>query len=269
LRRAALAAAQNRHGLVKKALQKWRALRWLHHAEIWTHLRPLKAVFFAERALVEDPANMIAHKLLARAALAANLPQVALLSLNIVARTQSFNHATALEYAEASAKCGNTSTAAAVYGRLLKENPGDHTVARALKQLSQHPVVETAQPSPLNGQNNHHSPPNLAEDDTLIKRYEMLVIHCPNNTAVLTTLADAYVRRERYDTALVCYQRALKHAGVNAPALKQAIVETNLKKFETALHQLDLAAPDYAAKRERLQNERLAYEWRVDSHVEK
>ncbi|MGP8237334.1 MAG: tetratricopeptide repeat protein, partial [Limisphaerales bacterium] len=255
LRRAAITAAQDRRGAVKKLLQKWRALLWLHKAEIWVRLRPLKALSFAERALLEDPFNVIAHKLVARAALAANLPQIAVLSLNTVAHLRPFNHATALEYAEASAKCGDASTAAAVYGRLLKENPGDHSVARALKRLSAHPVPVASLPSEdPNGNADVPMPrpretSGLSEDDALIKRYEMLVIHCPNNTKVLTTLGDAYVRKGRFDTALVCYQRALKQAGPNAPALQKTIVETNLKKFDTALAQIRATEPDCAAKR--------------------
>jgi tetratricopeptide (TPR) repeat protein len=95
----------------------------------------------------------------------------------------------------------------------------------------------------------------------------MLVVHCPNNTQVLTTLGDAYVRKGRFDTALVCYQRALKQAGGNAPALQKTIVDTHLKKFDAELAQLKVTEPDYAAKRERLKNDRLAYEWKVDRHV--
>ncbi|MGP8238915.1 MAG: hypothetical protein ACLQVW_26365, partial [Limisphaerales bacterium] len=59
----------------------------------------------------------------------------------------------------------------------------------------------------------------------------------------------------------------LKQAGPNAPALQKTIVETNLKKFDTALAQIRATEPDCAAKRERIKNERLAYEWKVDRHA--
>jgi hypothetical protein len=48
--------------------------------------------------------------------------------------------------------------------------------------------------------------------------------------------------------------------GKNA-AIEHAIEETTLKKLDLELSQLDPKAPDYAAQRERLQNQRLEYQW--------
>jgi hypothetical protein len=48
--------------------------------------------------------------------------------------------------------------------------------------------------------------------------------------------------------------------GKNA-AIEHAIEETTLKKLDLELSQLDPKAPDYAAQRDRLQNQRLEYQW--------
>jgi tetratricopeptide (TPR) repeat protein len=264
LRRAVSSAPQKRHGMFKRIMRKSRVVRLLGEAGLFLHLRPLKGISFAEQALIEDPGNATAHKLLVKAALAAGLPQTALISLDALAGEQSFNRATALELAEASAECGDTSTAAGLYGRLLKENPHDHSVLQALKRLSSQPI---AAPNPIAEQSAGFAPPEppvkpaASTDDAIIKRYETLLVHCPNNAKVLTTLAEAYVRKTMFDKALVCYQRALKSAGGDAPALKKTIAETTLKKFDAALGKLDAGAPDYAAKRDHLENERLEYQW--------
>ena len=103
----------------------------------------------------------------------------------------------------------------------------------------------------------------LEDDDTIIKRTELLLVHCPRNTKVLETLAQAYSRKKMFDESLSFYQRALQIAGGKNAALEHAIEETTLNKFDLKLSQIDAKAPDHAAQSERMQNQRLEYQWQT------
>lgn len=64
-----------------------------------------------------------------------------------------------------------------------------------------------------------------------------------------------------FDKSLSYYRRALSIEGGEDEAIKKAISETTLKKLDAELAQLDPAAPDYAARREKIENRRLEYQW--------
>jgi hypothetical protein len=98
-------------------------------------------------------------------------------------------------------------------------------------------------------------------DDAIINRFEPLLVHGPKNIKILETLAEAYARKRMFDPALSFYQRALQIAGGKNAAIEAAITETTLKKFDAELSQLDPKAPDQAAQRERIQNQRLEFQW--------
>ena len=115
-------------------------------------------------------------------------------------------------------------------------------------------MLATALPPP-------HVQNEPAEVDAIINRFEPLLVHCPKNTKVIETLAEAYARKMLFDQSLSLYRRALEIVGGKNAAIEHAIEETTLKKLDLELNQLDPKAPDYAAQRERLQNKRLEYQW--------
>jgi len=98
-------------------------------------------------------------------------------------------------------------------------------------------------------------------DDAIIERYELLLVHCPRNTKVLEMLAEAYARKSMFDQSLSFYGRALEIVGGKNAAIEKAIEETTLKRFDQELSQIDQKAPDHADQSERLQNQRLEYQW--------
>lgn len=101
----------------------------------------------------------------------------------------------------------------------------------------------------------------VSPDDAIIERFEPLLVHCPRNTKVLEMLAEAYARKRMFDQSLSFYQRALAIAGGNNAAIEKAIEETTLKRFDLELSQIDQKAPDHAAQSERMENQRLEYQW--------
>jgi hypothetical protein len=102
-----------------------------------------------------------------------------------------------------------------------------------------------------------------AEDDEIIKRFEPLLVHCPRNSRVFKTLAGAYARKMRFAEALTLYQRALEIVGGRNAAIEMAIAETNMKKLDLALSQLDPNAPDFATESERIKRQKSEFEWRA------
>ncbi|HXR07604.1 MAG TPA: hypothetical protein VN765_09760 [Candidatus Acidoferrum sp.] len=98
-------------------------------------------------------------------------------------------------------------------------------------------------------------------DDAIIKRFELLLVHCPRNTQVLQTLAEAYARKRMFDQSLSFYRSALEIAGGKNAAIEEAIEAATLKRFDLELSQLDPKAPGQALQRERIQNRRLDYQW--------
>jgi hypothetical protein len=153
------------------------------------------------------------------------------------------------------------------------------TVLRALKKMFARHVVEETSPA----KNGHAAdqlaasavttalPPlrpqgkpvaTVSEDDAIIKRFELLLNHCPRNTKVLEMLAEAYARKRMFDQALSFYRRALAIAGGKNAAIEEAIEATTLNRFDLELSELDPKAPDQAVQREGIQNRRLDYQWR-------
>ena len=274
--RRAQRSAGGKPGFWKRIFCKGRLAPTLSEAEVLVHLQPLKTISLAEQVLNRDPGNTTAHKLLARGALAADLPRTAVLSLEALASSHPYHRGIQLELAEALARSGETSSAAAIYGLLLKDNPQDGKVMEALRRISAQSVAVQA-PTPDKGDvlegpaASAHTPVPatlVSTDDAIIQRFEPLLVHGPKNIRILKNLAEAYARKMVFDKALSYYQRALKIAGGKNIAIEAAIAQTTLKKIDWELKHLDPKAPGYAARCERMQNQRLEYQWQTmaESH---
>jgi tetratricopeptide (TPR) repeat protein len=255
LRRAAEDADSQTHGLPRKFAEFVRYSPVLTWAGIVWHFKPLRAVALLERVLAGSPGNLAAHRLMAKAARAANLPRTAVLSLETL---PSGGRGTTLQLANALVSTGDASGAAMLYGRLLKDNPDDTEVLRALKKQTGR--IINAAPEP------RASEVFVAKqgetDDEIIRRFEAMVVHCPKNAAIHQHLAEAYARKNRFDNALASYRRALQIGGGHSPAIKKAIAGTTLRQIDDEIKALDPAAPGYASRREQLQNRRLEFQWR-------
>jgi hypothetical protein len=76
-------------------------------------------------------------------------------------------------------------------------------------------------------------------------------------------LAEAYARKMMFDKSLSFYKRALEIAGGKNEAIEAAIAQTTLKKMDSELRRLDPKTPEYSAQCERIQNQRLEYQWQT------
>ena len=83
-----------------------------------------------------DPNSSAGHKLVADAALAADFPKTAILSLEILVKASPKDRELNEELAEAYARSGQNAKAEAIYTDLMRAHPNDPSLSQALKNLS-------------------------------------------------------------------------------------------------------------------------------------
>ncbi len=276
LRRAQASAGRSCKGRWNSTLRNIRLSPALTKLQVISHFQPLKSIAAAERILDQDPANKLAHEKLAGCAMRLNLPRTAALSLEVLAGEHPEHCAYKLELAEALAKNGDTSKAAMIYGQLLKEHPNDGAVQRAFQKMAatiaiaEAPaqpepqaisVTGTAMPPPPAKKETKPAPAGNGED-AIIKRFEALLAHGPNNVKFLTTLGAAYATKGMFDKSLGYYQRALSAFGGKNQHIEAAIEGVTAKKFAAELNGIDDKSPESAALREKILDKQLDYQWR-------
>ena len=235
---------------------------------------PLEALQIAEQILNSDPHSSSAHKLLADAALQADLPRTAILSLEILVKTSPKDPALWIELAEAYSRENDISKAEAAYGEVLKLRPNDPDISLAMKNLSaRRTMAEGGYDALADGSGSYRDIlKNKAEavsleqegrqvksDDVasrLILEYEARIQAEPDNLKLLRTVAELYTQKKEFDRALEYYNRIIAFEGAVDPSLEKAIMETTLRKFDHATDQLDPQAPDYNQQITRLKSER-------------
>lgn len=238
----------------------------LARGQIALRSNPLETIQITEQILNQDPRSMMAHKLLADAALAADLPRTALLSLEIVYKNSPGDRSLALRLATAAGQCGQVERAEEILSQFAAANPGDSEIAQALKDLSaRRTMVEGGYSGLEDGQGSYRD--ILKDKDqakaleqesrevkteevavNLIAEYEARLPREPKNLRLLRSLAELYSQKQDYDKSLEYYQRILDAGSGGDSSLEKAMADVRVKKFDLELSKLDPAAPDYAEK---------------------
>lgn len=239
---------------------------------------PTEAVHLAEQILRNDPANVTAHKLLAEAALALDLPRTAILSLEIALKHAPDDRALAMKLAETLSAHGQVSRAEHIYAEILRASPNDPKVSQALKNVTaQRTMTEGGFEVIAGGTGSYR---DILKDkagavaleqgnrgmksddlmDRLIIEHEARLQHEPANLALLRTLAELHSKRHRFDRAIECYQKVQSLESGGDPAVEKAIADTRVKQLEHRLEQLDPTDPNLAAERKRLVMEKLNFQ---------
>ncbi len=235
---------------------------------------PLEALAIAEQILCGDPNSTTAHKLLADAALAADLPRTALLSLEMLRRILPKDRDAAMELAEAYMRLGQAQKAEDIYVELMRLFPGDGGISQAYKQLSATRTLKEGgyealadgkgsyrdilkdkdQTLSLEQENRQFKSEDVAAK--LIEEYKERLRQDSSNLKLARQLADLYLQVKDYDRALKYYQQLLGLDGGADATLERAITETTLAKHDHALTKLDANAADYAEKSTGIKTER-------------
>lgn len=235
---------------------------------------PLEAIKTAEQVLNSDPNSVAAHKLLAEAALAAELPKTAVLSLQIVVKNAPKDHDAQKSLARAYSAAGQGEKAEQVMSELMRLRPGDLALADELKDISARKTLNEGGYEALSSGTGSYrdilknkdeavsleqEKRQVKADDVaqrMISQFEAQIAQEPDNLKVLRSLAELYSEKKRYDLALETYQRIVTKEGSTDSSLQKAIAETTIKKLDDAIARLDPSAPDAAEKLAQLKAER-------------
>jgi tetratricopeptide (TPR) repeat protein len=87
----------------------------------------------------------------------------------------------------------------------------------------------------------------------LISEYEARLEQEPRNLKLIRDIADLYTQAKDFDKAIALYNRIVEQEGLNDPSLEKAMSDTNLRKFDWQISQLDKSAADYAEQEAKLQ----------------
>jgi tetratricopeptide (TPR) repeat protein len=239
---------------------------------------PLEAISIAEQILNGDANSTGGHRLLAEAALAAEMPQTAVMSLEILYKNAPKDKEAGMKLAAALALAGDSKRAERVLEDLRGQYPNDNEIFMALKNLSARKTLnEGGYEALASGKGSYRdilkdkeqsvrleqeNRQVKAQDSTdeLMKDWETRLQAEPNNMRMLRNLAETYAQRNDFDRALSYYDRMMVVDGGNDSALARQIADLKVRRFTYALSKLDAGAPDYAEKSEQIKAERQAFQ---------
>lgn len=280
--REALRAAQFKKsagggGFFKKALGGLSSSPMVAKAQLTLRTNPLDALAACEQILNSDPANVSAHKVLAEAALASDLPRTAVLSLKIALKHSPRDREITLLLGDALATAGQIDEAETVLSDYLRAKPQDAEVAQHLKNYSArrtldeggYEKVATGEASYRDLLKDKEQAASLeqaqrevkSEDAVgrLIRENEARLEHEPGNLKLLRDTAGLHAQRNDFDRALELLQRASAAGGGADASLERLISDTTLKRFDHLVTQVDATDPEREARLEQLRAERAAF----------
>jgi len=242
------------------------------------HLRnnPQEALSDVEQVLNTDPNNLAAHKILADAAIAADFPKTAILSLEIVYKQAPRDRDVAYKLATTLVKSGQAARGEAIMSELVRQYPEDMEMFQALKDLSANRTLKEAGYEKLEGgqgsyrdvlkdekqsvslEQEHREHKSEDVNRKLIGEYEAKLIQEPTNFRLIRSIAELYAKINEFDRSLEYYQRLTSTEAAD-PSLERAMTDLKVRKLDHVMAQLDPNTADYAAQAAQLKKEKQAF----------
>jgi tetratricopeptide (TPR) repeat protein len=234
---------------------------------------PLEALKLAERILNADPGSLEAHKVLVDAALAADLPRTAQLSLEIVYKQDPRDRDVALKLARQLAGAGQGAKAEAIMSALAAAHPQDPEIARIAKDVAANRTMNEGGYAALEGGggsyrdilHNESEAVTLEQEKrdhrtadaaaNLIAEYEARLRADPRDLRALRAIAELHTEQHQFDQALACYER-LAAEETGDPTLERAVAQTRERRYDHEISRLDPADPAQAARAATLTQEK-------------
>jgi tetratricopeptide (TPR) repeat protein len=249
----------------------------LTKGQIALRSNPYEAINVAEDILNEDPTNSDAHELLASAALDANLPKTAVLSLEVAFKAHPKNRKLAEKLADTLTSLGQNQRAERIFRDLLTVYPNDPDIGEKLKNtLASRTLAEGGYEALADGSGsyrdilrNKEEAKSLEQQNRTVKDADVAgrLIHEletalqsePTNVRSLLQIAELHLGRGEFDRTLEYQQRAIDAGGVNDPTIIKAMLDTRIAQFEHLLQNLDKTAPDYEAQAAELRKKKATF----------
>jgi tetratricopeptide (TPR) repeat protein len=281
--REALRAAQFKRagastGFFKKAFGAVSNSPMIAKGQLALRNNPIEALNIAEQILNGDPQNTLAHKLVAEAALVAQLPRTAVLSLEILLKSSPLDRDLGLKLGVALVKAGHIAKAENIYNQLAQAHPNDAEVVQALKDFSASKTMEEGGYDALaDGKGSYRDVMRdkdeavrleqeqrvVKSDDVtgnLITEMESRLANEPKNLKLVRSLAELYTQIKDFDRALEYYGRITESEMGNDPSLERAVTETCLRKLDHEISQLDPQTPEYEERHNQLKAARQEFQ---------
>jgi tetratricopeptide (TPR) repeat protein len=271
LRRAQVGKSGAKGGLFKKMLSGASTAPLVAKGQLALRGDPAEALQIAEQILASDPNSSTGHRIAAEASLALEMPQTALLSFELLARTHPKDKATIIQFGNALADVGQVARAERALVELQRQAPNDPEVAQALKDLSARRTLneggydkadqegssyrdmlrDKAGAEKLEQENR-----TVRTEDTagrLIAEYESRLKGADaGNIKLMRSLAELYTQKKRFDEARQYYQMLKATEAGSDPGLDKAMADLQVRALEHQMTQLDPAAEDYSSRQAEL-----------------
>jgi tetratricopeptide (TPR) repeat protein len=247
-------------------------------AQMAKNRNPIEAMQLAEQILEGDPQNSSGNRILAEAAMAADLPKTACFAYEILLKVQPKDYDLTMAYGQALLASGQVAKAENVYQELMEAFPHKGEIAAALKNLSArktlneggYEALATGTGSYRDILKNKEEAVQLEQEnravktedvaERLISEYEARLVAEPRNLKLIRSIAELYAQKKQFDKALDFYNQ-LRNSEMGAdPSLEKAIAETTLKRYDHLLSQLETSDPVQAEHAERLRTEKAAFQ---------
>ena len=227
---------------------------------------PEEALATAEQVLSSDPNSQAAHQIVAEAALALELPQTAILSLEILNKTSPGNKTITMQLAQALSVSGDVDRADRLMRDLARAHPHDMEIAQAMKNMSAHKTltvggyqdIADGQGTFRDALRNKEEAAALEQEQRVVKsenvnerllaEYTRRLEAEPNNLKLVRNIAETLSQMKRFDESLAYFQRIKESDLGNDPSLDRLITETRRRQLEHSITQLDPNDPAHAAQ---------------------
>ncbi len=233
---------------------------------------PLKALKLSEKLLTSDPLNKSFINVHVQAALKADMPEVAILMLEVAREFYSKDIELLKRLGKLYLDNNMTNKGRDVYEALLAMKPNDPIILKAYKDASaldtmnkggwsgassyRDMIKDTAEATRL--EQEAKSTKTAKDVDTLIADGLAKIEREPENINYRRSLAELYVRAGRMDEALETLNKAQEMSGGADPQIERTISSVKLKKYDQEIAALREAGDESGA--EAKQSERDAFE---------
>lgn len=266
-------------GFFKKMLGGAGATPQIAKAKMSLNKNPAEAMAIAEQVLSSDPNNLMAHRVIADAATALDLPQTLVFTLENMARISPKDKALVLELCQTVADTGSNAQAAEkILNDLVRSLPYDSDLVQAQKNLSAHRTLDEGGYGALEDGSGSYRDilkdkneavsleqekrVQKSEDvaERLIGEYEERLQTESDNMKLQRSLAELYTQKNRFDDALAVYARIKATEHGQDASLDRAITDTKVRRMDFQLAQLDANNPEHAPQLAQLAAEKLAFQ---------
>jgi len=266
-------------GFFKKMLSGAGASPQIARAKMALNKNPAEAMALAEQVLSGDPTSAAANRIIADAALALEMPQTWVFTLETMAKNSPKDKAVVVEFAHAVAETGsNAGIAEQILNDLIRTSPYDGDLLQASKNLSAHKTmneggygaIEGGEASYRDILRNKDEAVSLEQEkrvqksedvaERLIAEYETRLQTEPDNLKLTRSLAELYTQKSKFDQALELYGRLKNSELGNDSTLELAISNTIVRKFDHAIASLNPFDANHAEEAAKYQAEKLTFQ---------